>query len=100
MRTIMGVVFAVDSVGGSRRRGLRERNIIIRRHESAMAHEITMGHEISTGHDKQWMPPGWTVQEGNCGAYKGPVGRGWNTPNGCQPGYTIQGSVCKPYIGR
>jgi hypothetical protein len=26
-------------------------------------------------------------------------GGGWNTWNGCPPDYTIQGGVCKPYIG-
>jgi diketogulonate reductase-like aldo/keto reductase len=29
--------------------------------------------------------------------YKGPWGRGWNTPNGCPPGYTVQGGNCAPY---
>jgi len=26
-------------------------------------------------------------------------GGGWNTWNGCRPGWTIQGGVCKPYQG-
>jgi hypothetical protein len=42
-------------------------------------------------------PPGWTVQGGNCAPYKGPGGGGWNTPNGCPPGYTVQGGNCAPY---
>jgi hypothetical protein len=24
-------------------------------------------------------------------------GGGWNTASGCQPGWTVQGGVCKPY---
>jgi len=31
--------------------------------------------------------------------YRGPVGGGWNTWNGCPPYYTIQDGVCKPYRG-
>jgi len=31
--------------------------------------------------------------------YRGPVGGGWNTYNGCPPAYSIQDGVCKPYRG-
>lgn len=31
--------------------------------------------------------------------YRGPVGGGWYTYNGCPPHYTIQDGVCKPYRG-
>lgn len=31
--------------------------------------------------------------------YPGPAGSGWGTWNGCPPGYTVQGSSCKPYHG-
>jgi len=44
-------------------------------------------------------PPGYTVQGGNCAPYRGPGGGGWNTWNGCPPGYTVQGGNCASYRG-
>jgi hypothetical protein len=33
-------------------------------------------------------------------SYQGPAaGAGWNTWNGCPPGYTVQGGACAPYRG-
>ncbi len=44
-------------------------------------------------------PPGYTVQGGVCKPYRGPTGGGWRTWNGCPPRYTVQDGVCKPYRG-
>jgi hypothetical protein len=44
-------------------------------------------------------PPGFTVQDGICKPYLGGYGGGWNTWNGCPPDYTIQGGRCLPYRG-
>src|SRR5689334_14204598 len=35
----------------------------------------------------------------NCAPYKGPIGAGWRTWNGCPAHYTVQGGVCKAYRG-
>ncbi len=59
--------------------------------------------------------PGFSVGVGNPGyyhQYQGPRyydyspgyqgyagGGGWDTGNGCPPGFTVQGGVCKPYRG-
>jgi hypothetical protein len=51
------------------------------------------------GGDPNGCPPGYSLQGGNCAPYKGPVGGGWNTWNGCPPGYTVQGGNCAPYRG-
>ncbi len=31
--------------------------------------------------------------------HPGYYGGGWGTYNGCRPGFTVQGGVCKPYRG-
>jgi hypothetical protein len=49
--------------------------------------------------DPNGCPPGYTLQGGNCAPYRGPVGGGWRTWNGCPPNYTVQGGVCQPYRG-
>ena len=48
--------------------------------------------------------PGWTVQDGVCKPYRGPVTydggyRRYRLPCG-RPGWTVQDGVCKPYTGR
>jgi hypothetical protein len=51
------------------------------------------------GPDPNGCPPGYSLQGGNCAPYRGPTGGGWRTYNGCPPGYTIQGGNCAPYRG-
>ena len=45
-------------------------------------------------------PRGFTVQDGVCKPYRGPVGGDWRTWNGCPPGFTVQGGECRAYRGR
>jgi hypothetical protein len=57
------------------------------------------GYRSYPGADPNGCPPGYSLQGGNCAPYRGPVGGGWRTWNGCPPNYTIQGGVCQPYRG-
>jgi len=72
---------------------------------AALAQSVTTAHAQygypPSGGWQTWngCPPGYTVQGGNCAPYQGPVGGGWRAWNGCPPGYTVQGGVCQPYRG-
>ena len=63
-------------------------------------HDGFYGGPIGGGWDT-WngCPPGYTVQDGICKPYLGGYGGGWNTWNGCPPDYTIQSGRCLPYRG-
>ena len=57
------------------------------------------GYRGYPGADPNGCPPGYSLQGGNCAPYRGPAGGGWRTWNGCPPNYTIQGGACQPYRG-
>jgi hypothetical protein len=60
------------------------------------------GYESPTAHVCN---PGWSLQDGVCKPYRGPVGygggyyRGYGYNNSCRPGWSLQDGVCKPYRG-